>query len=124
MRTLSNKTVLIVDNKPEDIAIIKVALKGHYKVYGATGSIEALDLMNRKKVNLFLIDTVLPYIDGYDLALLIRMDNRYTETPILFLGEQATRGHVMSSMEAGGNDFIIKSNDRAQFLDKVKSYLG
>ena len=123
MSTLSNKIVLIVDDKPEDLAVIKVALKGQYKVFGVSSAIEALDFMNKQKVNLFILETEMSYIDGYDLSLLIRMDSRYTETPIVFLSKQATRGHVMSSMEAGGNDFIIKPIDQAKFLVKVRSFL-
>ena len=123
MSTLSNKIVLSVDDKSWDLSIIKVALKDHFKVFSAKSAIEALDFMNKQKVNLFLLETEMPYIDGYDLALLIRMDYRYTETPIIFLSKQATRGHVIASMEAGGNDFIIKPIDHAQFLAKVKSFL-
>ena len=123
MSTLSNKIVLTVDEKSWDLSIIKVALKDHYKVFGVKSAIEALEFMNKQRVNLFILETEMPYIDGYDLALLIRMDYRYTETPIIFLSEQATRGHVIASMEAGGNDFIIKPIDHAQFLAKVKSFL-
>ena len=124
MGTLSNKIVLCVDDKPWDLSVIKVALKDHYKVFSAKSAVEALDFMNRQKVNLFILETEMPYIDGYDLALLIRMDNRYTETPIIFLSRHATRGHVISSMQAGGNDFIIKPIDPDQFLAKVKSFLN
>ena len=124
MSTLSNKIVLCVDDMPEMLIGIKAALKGHYKVHGVSSAIEALNLMNRQKVDLFVLDIEMPHIDGYDLASLIRMDRRYSNTPIIFLTGHSTRGHVRSSMEAGGNDFVVKPLDHALFLDKVKTFLS
>ena len=121
--TRSNKIVLSVDDMPEVLLGIKAALRGHYKVFGVTNAEDALDFIGKQNPHLFVLDIEMPYIDGYDLASIIRMDKRHKATPIIFLTGHSTRGHVLSSMQAGGNDFIIKPINHSLFLAKVIAFL-
>ena len=124
MSNVSNKIILSVDDSPEVLLGITAALKGQYKVHGVTSAEEALVFISKRSPHLFILDIEMPYIDGYDLASIIRMNDKYKNVPIIFLTGHSTRGHVLSSMEAGGNDFIVKPINHALFFAKVQTYLS
>ena len=124
MSVNKNKIVLSVDDVPEILMGVKAALKDHYNVYGVCSATDAINFMNKRAPDLFILDIDMPFIDGYDLAALIRMDERYVRTPIIFLTGYSTHGHVMSSMQAGGNDYVVKPINHKVLLDKVNSFLA
>jgi len=69
--------------------------------------------------DLVLMDIVLPGVDGYDLARLIRQDERYAALPIVFLTTEGEVGAQIRSVRAGGDEHLTKPVDPALLLSTV-----
>lgn len=116
-------TILAIDDKPEILATITEMLEGVYIVIGATSYQSASAILEMKTPDLFLLDIEMPEVDGYDVAGLIRANEQFRNTPILFLTGNATKDSVVKAVESGGSDYIIKPVRRGVLLRKIRQYL-
>jgi CheY-like chemotaxis protein len=118
-----SKTVLAVDDRPEILANVSAALRGHYKVIGAPGGKMALELMKRYKIDLFYLDIDMPEMDGFELTGRIRADSLYAKTPIIFLTGNASKEHIARAICLGIDDFIVKPSNHVNLLVKARKYM-
>ena len=117
------KTVMAVDDRPEILSNVNAALRGHYKVLGAPGGKQALEIMTRQKIDLFYLDIEMPEMDGFELARRIRADSKYADTPILFLTGNASRENIEKGISIGISDFIVKPSNHVNLLVKARKYM-
>ena len=75
----------------------------------------------KKPPNLFILDTDMPKMSGYDLAGVIRKAG--LKAPIIFLTSVASRDVVTEALKAGGSDLIVKSSSKEQILERVNKHL-
>ena len=115
--------ILAIDDKPELLATITEMLEGLYTILGATSYSSTVAILERRCPDLFLLDIEMPELDGYDIAALIRMDERFKNTPILFLTGNASKTSVVKAVECGGDDYIIKPVRRGVLLRKIRQHL-
>jgi CheY-like chemotaxis protein len=121
--TMVQKTILAVDDKPEILANVIAALKGRYKVFGLTSGKAALDFLESKTPDLFILDIEMPGMDGYQLTEAIRGINKFNKTPIIFLTGNSSRSSVQRVIDVGGNDFVVKPASHEMLLTKIGKYL-
>ena len=119
----SDTAVLAVDDRPEILANVSAALRGHYKVFGAPNGKIALDIIKLKQIGLFFVDINMPVMDGFELTRQIRADSVYNNTPIILLTATASKANVSRGIELGVNDFIIKPSDHLRLLAKARMYI-
>jgi len=124
MATRFKQTILAVDDIPEILVSLKAALRWDYHVYGITTAEEALEFLQNRTPDLFILDIDMPDMDGYDLAETIRQMKNHKNTPIIFLTNIATPENVIMARQAGGNDYIIKPIDHEILLSRVKKFLS
>ena len=117
------KTVMAVDDRPEILSAVNAALRGHFKVLGAPGGKIALEIMAKKKIDLFYLDIEMPEMDGFELARRIRADHAYKDTPILFLTGNASRENIARGVQIGISDFIVKPSNHVNLLVKARMYM-
>lgn len=117
-------SIMAVDDKPELLATISNVLRNHYKVIAVTSGNAALRAIEVHTPALFLLDIEMPGMDGCELAKKIREHGQFSQTPILFLTSKATRGHVISAVANGGNDYLIKPIDSSLLLGKIQYHLS
>ena len=119
----SMKTVLAVDDRPEILSNVSAALRSHYKVLGAPGGQQALQIIAHQKIDLFYLDIEMPGMDGFELAQRIRADSVYAKTPILFLTGNASRENITRGINLGISDFIVKPSNHVNLLVKARMYM-
>ena len=119
-----SKTILVVDDMPEILSFVNSTLKGCYTVIAVPGSEAALAVIRARKVDLFILDIDMPGMDGYELAQIIRQDERHLKTPLVFLTGNSTRAHVTRAMAIGCDDFIVKPTSHERLLTVAGKFLG
>ena len=103
---MNNITVLLVDDDVEVIDLNKRFFeKKEYKVFTATTGVDALDLLQKNKVDCILLDVMMPDMDGFTCCEKMR---KITHVPILFLTGKDTEKDKIRGLEVGGDDFILK----------------
>ena len=105
---MSNKYIIFVDDSVSMQRIVESVLVEEYEVFCASGAKEALNAMNQRIPDLFLLDIEMPEVNGYELAGMIRGRRDGKQVPIVFLSSMNTEKVIVKSYEAGGTDFIIK----------------
>ena len=114
------KTVLAVDDAPENLAFIRACLaSAGYTVFAAKSGEECLTLLTRLTPRLILLDVQMPGIDGFETCRLIRKRKELAGVPIAFLTARKGAEDVQECVAAGGNDFIVKPFNRQKLLDRV-----
>jgi signal transduction histidine kinase len=121
----SRADILIVDDRPENLAAFEVALAElGQEIVRATSGQQALEILLRREFAVILLDVRMPDMDGYETAAYIRKSKRSMRTPIIFVtaGEhqlaQVTRGYSV-----GAVDYIIKPFQDEVLRSKVRVFV-
>ncbi|KZE64134.1 hybrid sensor histidine kinase/response regulator [Fictibacillus phosphorivorans] len=104
------KTVLITDDDNRNIFALKTALeqKG-MNILIANNGMECLDVLDsNKKIDLILMDIMMPEMDGYETMQRIRGNGGYSDLPIIALTAKAMKNDREKCLEAGASDYISK----------------
>jgi CheY-like chemotaxis protein len=122
---LNNKTVLIADDDVRNIFALTKALEQHkMKVLAATDGKEALEILKENpRVDVVLMDMMMPEMDGYESTMEIRKIPAYKHLPILAVTAKAMMGDREKCIAAGASDYISKPVDIDQLVSLLRVWL-
>ncbi|MEB0136510.1 response regulator [Actimicrobium sp. CCC2.4] len=105
---LSLHTILIVDDEPANLAIMREILQDSYRLVFARNGSEALAAMAKHLPAMVLLDVGLPDINGYDLCRQIRQLDASGQVKVIFITAYTDIAHEAAGFDAGGVDYITK----------------
>jgi signal transduction histidine kinase/DNA-binding response OmpR family regulator len=112
--------VLIVDDDPSIRAICREVLElGGYQVRDAGSANAALTEARRFRPDMILLDVLMPGIDGYRTAEMIRADPAIGMAPIMFLSARGDTADKVRAFRSGAEDYMVKPFDAAELLARV-----
>jgi adenylate cyclase len=118
------RKILIVDDEPETIFIIKDRLEANnFEVLTAVDGEEGLKKAEEKP-DAILLDIMMPNMDGYEVARKLREDDRTKKIPIVMLTARGEPQAVERAFSLGAVDYIVKPIDLALLMDKIWKTLG
>jgi putative two-component system response regulator len=119
------KTVLIVDDTPENLDVLKELLGPFYRVQIATNGRLALKIaLSPAKPDLILLDIMMPDMDGYEVCRHLKKDDRTRDIPILFATAKSEEEDETKGFELGAADYLIKPISPSVVLARVKTHLA
>ncbi|MCS0790016.1 ATP-binding protein [Cytobacillus firmus] len=123
---LKDKTVIVVDDDHRNIYALKNALnKEGMNVLTAENGMQCLDLiMGTEKIDIVLMDIMMPVMDGYETMKRLRGLDRHQDVPIIALTAKAMKGDREKCMEAGATDYISKPLKLDQLLSVMRVWLS
>jgi signal transduction histidine kinase/DNA-binding response OmpR family regulator len=117
-------SILVVDDKPEAILAIEVALQGLGQEMVTAGSgREALRRVLAQPFAVILLDVNMPDMDGFETAELIRQHRHAKQTPIIFLTASGDDIHIRRGYSLGAVDFIVTPVNREVLRTKVSVFV-
>jgi PAS domain S-box-containing protein len=118
------KTILAVDDVPDDIKILEEILKGEYQVKAATSGEAALKIARGSPPpDLILLDVMMPGMDGFEVCRSLKEDAAGATIPVIFLTAKAMTADERLGFELGAVDYIKKPVDPGIVLSRVKTHL-
>ncbi|MCW3461860.1 response regulator [Chitinophaga nivalis] len=121
---LKDKTVLIADDDVRNIFSLTKALEKHQmKVLPAIDGNEALEQLKEQKVDIVLMDMMMPEMDGYGAIAAIRKQPHLKYLPVIAVTAKAMMGDREKCLEAGASDYISKPVDIDQLLSLLRVWL-
>ena len=115
-------TILLAEDEAVLGKLIKEALeRKSYKVLWAQDGQEAYDFYCINKPGLCILDVMMPLINGFELATMIRKLSG--EVPLLFLTARSATNDVIKGFESGGNDYLRKPFSLEELLLRVQELL-
>ena len=133
MTTAENLSILVVDDRPENLSSMRQLLQQPgLEILTAESGNEALALMLEADLALVLLDVQMPEMNGFEVAELMRRNERTRHVPIIFVTAiNKERCQVFTGYEAGAVDYLFKPVDPfvirskvAVFLEMKRNHLG
>src|SRR5207244_5962227 len=101
-------TALIVEDTPDVIRLVHLALRRDFRVLAAQDGLKGLELALRDRPSLIITDLMMPGIDGLELTKRLREDQRTKNIPVLMLTARGDVEDRVSGLDAGANAYMAK----------------
>ena len=124
MISLSQCTVLIVDDVKANVRILISALSEFYQIAVANSGQAALTYCKNNKPDLILLDIMMPDISGYDVIASLKSNKVTEEIPIIFLTALSETENKTKGFELGAVDYIVKPFEISEVRARVKNHLS
>jgi two-component system, cell cycle response regulator DivK len=118
------KKILIVEDVELNRDLIVQLLEDDFEIFTAVDGAEGIQLAERERPDLILMDLSLPVIDGWEAARRIKANTVLKDTPIIALTAHAMRGDEERARESGCDDYLSKPLDEDVLFAKLAKYLG
>ena len=119
------KKILIVDDEPSIIVPVQFLMEQNgYDVMVAFSGEEAMEIIAEKKVDLILLDIMLPIIDGFEVCQRIRENPQWNKIIIILLTALGSDANVEKGLSLGADAYITKPFSNVDIVEKVKELLG
>jgi len=118
------KTILVVDDTPENIDVLRGILKPYYKIKVATDGEKALKIVNSDNPPaMILLDVMMPGMDGYEVCQRIKSSIDTKKIPIIFVTAKTDVTDEEKGFEMGGVDYITKPVSPPLVLARVAAQM-
>jgi two-component system alkaline phosphatase synthesis response regulator PhoP len=118
------KKILIVDDEPDILEFLQYNLrKEGYTVVTANDGKFALNVAEREKPNLIILDIMMPELDGVETCRQLRSKKEFADTPIAFLTARDEDFSQITALDVGGDDYITKPIKPRVLISRINALL-
>lgn len=122
MRKGMGDVVLVVDDSPESLGMLNVALNTQgYTALVALNGIQALAIAEKVVPDVVLLDAVMPEMDGFETCQ--KLKQLLPNTPIIFMTGLTDVEDVVKGFEAGGVDYVTKPISPDEVIARIKTHI-
>lgn len=114
-------TILVVEDDDMIRLLTKAKLSNSYKIEEASNGEEALEILERKHIDILIVDIQMPKMDGYELIRTIRDSGDMR--PAIILTAMSTFAHKKEGFASGADDYMIKPIDYDELTWRIESIL-
>lgn len=124
LEIVKNSTILIVDDDPTNLKVLHEALRQFgFKVLVTQNGIKIFDLLSHQKVDLILLDILMPEIDGLQICKMLKNSDEFNEIPVIFLSALGELSNKMEAFYLGAVDYITKPFKYEEVFIRVSTHL-
>ena len=121
---LAGMKILIVDDIPENITALAIALESEgFDIKTAAGGEEALQIVHHDSPDLILLDIRMNGIDGFETCLTLKKSDATKDIPVIFLTVSKEAEAVVKGFTCGGVDYIAKPFRQEEVCARVRTHL-
>ena len=124
-QTEEKPVILAIDDESINLNVYENSLRSFgYDVLTAETGMDGIEIIQTRRVDLVLLDVMMPVMDGYEVCKRIRMIHDKVSLPVLIVTARGSTADLSAAFEAGASDFIVKPIDRAVLLSRIQNSLG
>jgi two-component system response regulator VanR len=113
--------ILVVDDEKEIADLVEIYLVSDgYKVFKAYDAQQGFDILKEVKIELVILDIMMPGMDGLEMCRIIRQENNI---PIIMLSAKSTDLDKILGLSTGADDYVVKPFNPLELTARVKSQL-
>jgi len=118
------KKILIVDDEPDILEFLQYSLrKEGYDVVTANDGKHALEVAERERPQLIILDIMMPELDGVETCRILRSRKEFADTPIAFLTARDEDYSQITALDVGGDDYITKPIKPRVLISRITALL-
>jgi adenylate cyclase len=122
---MTTARILLIEDVPANIQAVSAILREQsYLVNVATSGPQALELLERVRPDLILLDVMMPGIDGFETCRRIKASTIWREIPIIFLTAKTETADIVRGFEVGAVDYVSKPFNAHELLARVRTHLA
>lgn len=121
---MSEKTILVVDDTPENIDVLVGILGDTYKVKAAVNGMIALKIAEKQLPDLILLDIMMPKMDGYEVCKKLKENMITADIPIVFVTGKSDNVEQTKGMQLGAKGYLTKPVNPEGVLAIVQDILS
>lgn len=115
---------MIVDDNDHNLELVKRVLKDEgFDLLFADNGRKALDVLDAIKIDLVLLDVMMPGIDGFETCRLIKSNCNLVNIPIIFLTARTELNDIVTGFNLGGVDYISKPFSKEELVARVRNHV-
>ena len=116
--------ILVIEDEPANIQTLSTLLteRGH-QINIATNGRQALEVLERIRPDLILLDIMMPEMDGFETCRRIKASTAWREIPIIFLTAKTDTADIVRGFELGAVDYVAKPFNAHELLARVNTHL-
>jgi two-component system phosphate regulon response regulator PhoB len=122
----TKKTIMVVDDNPDIITIVKTILEGRgYNVFSASSGSELLNMLtNSQKPDLIILDIMMPEMDGLEVLTRLKGKTETSTIPVILLTAKVQYEDVLGGYKLGADYYITKPFTSTQLVNGINLLLG
>lgn len=118
------KSILVIDDdETMRLSLRRLFESEGYKVITAADGTQLSDVLDDSPIDLIILDIGLPWLNGYELAQLLKENEDLKKIPLIFLSGKTSELDVKRGFEVGADDYIKKPFDVDKMKKTVKTLL-
>lgn len=119
-----NISVLIVDDNQDNLKVISnYLLKKDYKIALATDGESALRILESNKIDLILLDIMMPGMDGFEVCTKLKEKKETKDIPVIFLSARSETDDIVKGFQTGGVDYVTKPFNKEELYARVNTHI-
>ena len=123
--TADKRTVLVVDDTPDNLSLLSGVLKDEYKVKVANSGERALQILQAGPLpDVVLLDVMMPGMNGHEVLRRIREDDRMRAVPVIFVTAMSEAADEERGFAIGAVDYIVKPISPPTVLARVRTHIA
>ena len=125
LATHAAATILLVDDNPANLGVLTQMLTAQsWRVLVAQQGESGLQIAQRARPDLILLDVLLPGMDGFAICRRLKADSSTAEIPVLFMTVRMEAADKLKGFQAGAVDYITKPFDEEDSWQRCESTCG
>jgi len=116
--------ILIVDDAPESIDVLRGVLGGEYQVKAAIDGRAALEIAESASPDLILLDVMMPDLDGYEVCRRLKLNPATERIPIVFVTTLSDPASEERGLELGAIDYVTKPYVAGLVRSRVRTHVA
>lgn len=118
-------TILLAEDEPQTAQLIEFKLKqAGFEVAHATDGESALTLASATQPVLIILDGLMPVMDGFEVLRRLKESPRFQRIPVIMLTARSRDKDVVSGLELGAADYMVKPFSPSELVARVRKILG
>lgn len=107
-QTDTTRILIVEDDESTRRALSRIFESEGYKVITASDGVELTEVFNGDLIDVIVLDVGLPWINGYELAELMKQDQNLKEIPLIFVSGHSEKTDIKKGFAVGADDYITK----------------
>ena len=119
-----NFRILIVDDTLKNVQVLGTILrKENYQINVAQNGLQALEMVEKVKPDLILLDVMMPELDGFETCKRLKTSSDTKDIPVIFLTAKTETDDLVRGFEVGAVDYVTKPFNPYELLERVHTHV-
>ena len=118
------KSILVVDDDPSYLSLVREWLKDTYNVSIVTSGMQAIKWLGKNTADLILLDHEMPVTSGPQVLEMLRSDEDTKNIPVIFLTGKSDKDSVMSAVSLKPEGYFLKNVTKGELIEKLEKFFA